>query len=308
MSAAYNGEAETTTGLLDSSASLKPFLDILGSSNSAKVNFSTVRSMALKIFAHPQIFTGFDEFKSRCASLLTEDSASASLFRTLDLFSFGTLKDYNDQAGKDYYLPLNEPALAKLGQLTVLTCIQEACFRGETSVSYDVLAEALGSASAVAMQEDGAASASVRETEAVLIRCVYSNVLRGKLCQKTKSFGWKGEQLPIVLSRDVASESVAGLLSALQGLGQRLEQSQQDVGNAQGEVTNSLQSTADHWNALEAQKKIPMDDGKVSASSLLGRGSVGNTLGGSLNPRRSSKRSRALGPANFVPMHRGSDF
>lgn len=325
MSAANNnsnGEDETATGLLNSDIFLMPFLHILDESSSS-MNISTVRSLAMKIFAHPQIFCGFDEFKSRVQLLLGEqqqqqDVSTTSLFQTLDLFSFGTLKDYNNNTdSKDYYLPLNEPALAKLGQLTVLTCIQESCFNGKTSISYDSLAELLGSASSsAAMQEDGA-TANIRETEDVLVRCIYSNVLKGKLCQKTRSFDWKGESLPVVLSRDVAPESVSGLLSALTGLGQRLEESEQTLGSAQHEVTRGLETTAKHWAGLQSQKDIHLEGlhskaicsgGNSGPSPLYRQGGFSGQTSGGINPRRSSKRSRALGPANFVPMHRSSEL
>jgi len=285
-----NGEADASTGLLNSNTALQPFLDILSDSSSSS-NLSTVRSLALKILAHPQIFCGFDEFKSRCRL----EDAAARLMNTLNLFSFGTLKDYYAQSNdKDYYLPLNEPALAKLGQLTILTCIQEACMQGETSISYDALAEALGSS---AMQDE-----DIRDTEDVLIRCVYSNVLKGKLCQKTKSFGWTGETLPVVLSRDVAPSSLSGLLSALEGLGQRLQESQTSVAEAQEQVTDNLSKTAEYWTtSLQEQKKYLDDKGTGmrfgGARQMPGSSSSASA---SIDLRRSSKRSRGGRAGSFL--------
>ncbi len=287
-----NGEADASAGLLDSKTALQPFLEIMSDSSSSS-NLSTVRSLALKILSHPQIFCGFDEFKSRCR---LEDASS--LMNTLDLFSFGTLKDYYTQSNdnKDYYLPLNEPALAKLSQLTVLTCIQEACMQGETSISYDSLAEALGS---TAMQDE-----PIRDTEDVLIRCVYSNVLRGKLCQKTKSFGWTGETLPVVLSRDVASTSLPGLLSALEGLGQRLLESQASVADAQEQVTDNLSKTAEYWtSSLQDQKKYVDDKGsgmRFGGDRQIPGSSSSGSASASIDLRRSSKRSRGGMAGSFL--------
>jgi len=347
MSAIANGETENAAELLDSDAFMRQFLDILKDSSSSSMNLSTVRSLALKIFAHPQIFCGFDEFKSRCLPLLLPQgensshsgSPSSSLFNTLDLFSFGTLKDYTNHPQQtdddEYYLPLNEPALAKLSQLSVLTCIQQACFNGETSISYDALVEALGSStsSAVAMQEDGASSspttsmmANTRDIEDVLIRCLYANVLKGKLCQKTRSFAWRGERLPVVLSRDVSPDQISDLLSALEGLGQRLEESGKDVAEAQEQVTQGLDETAQYWMSVQSQKKISLDEthtkgtgggsssgGGQSSSRFYGGGrqdsgafpGQGHTTGSSgaqgiNNPRRSSKRSRGGMAGNFL--------
>lgn len=338
MSTVANGETENATELLDSDAFMRQFLDILKDSSSSSMNLSTVRSLALKIFAHPQIFCGFDEFKSRCLPLLLPQgensshsgSPSSSLFNTLDLFSFGTLKEYTNknhsQTDEDYYLPLNEPALAKLSQLSVLTCIQQACFNGETFISYDALVEALGStSSAAAMQEDGASSsptsmmANTRDIEDVLIRCLYANVLKGKLCQKTRSFGWRGERLPVVLSRDVSPEQISDLLSALEGLGRRLEESGKDVAEAQEQVTQGLEETAQYWISVQSQKKTSLDEthnrgtgsggasigGGQSSSRFYGGGrqDPGAPRSGSQginNPRRSSKRSRGGMAGNFL--------
>jgi len=339
------GETENATGLLDSDASMRPFLDILKDSSSSSMNLSTVRSLALKIFAHPQIFCGFDEFKSLCLPLLLSQgdnssyssSPSRSLLNTLDLFSFGTLKDYTNhqQTDKEYYLPLNEPALAKLSQLSVLTCIQRACFDGETSISYDSLVEALESTSVAAMQEDGASfsstttMANIREIEDVLIRCLYANVLKGKLCQKSRSFGWRGERLPVVLSRDVSPEQISDLLSAVEGLGQRLAESGNDVGKAQEQVTQGLEETAHYWISVQSKKKMSLDEihtkgtdgggtfsegghlssrffggGRQAPGAFSGQGSTDSAGPGSgsqgINPRRSSKRSRGGMAGNFL--------
>ena len=348
MSAA-NGETEIGTGLIDSDASMKPFLDILADSSSSNMNLSTVRSLALKVFAHPQIFCGFDDFKSRCSPLLlsqgekssTTSSPSRSLFNTLDLFSFGTLQDYtaNQQTDKEYYLPLNEPAMVKLNQLTVLTCIQKACSDGGMSISYDTLAEALGSTSSAAMQEDGASStsstgiANTRDIEAILIRCVYAGVLKGKLCQKTRSFSWRGERLPISLSRDVLPEHIPDLLSALEGLGQRLEESGNDVAVAQEHVTQGLEETAQFWKSVQSREKESLEKmhakgggapggggllgsrffsgGRQGAGTSLSQGNTGSTSPGSgsqgINSRRSSKRSRGGMLGNF-PMDQGGGY
>ena len=315
-------EADATTGLLDTDAAMRPFLDILKDGSSSNMNLSTVRSLALKTFAHPHIICGFDEFKSSCSPLLlpqaknspnySDGGPHSSLFNTLDLFSFGTLSDYNihQKAGSEYYLPLNEQALRKLSQLTVLSCIQEACLNGNTSISYDSLTKPLG------LTED------IRVVEDILIRCLYANVLKGKLCQKNRSFGWRGECLPVVSSRDVPPTQISNLLSALQGLEQRLEESQNDVTDAQEQVTQGLEGTAQYWKSIHSQEKALLDEflskggnskggmgggerpsslasllfdgGRQVSGGLMGHGSTGGS--DAAKGRRSSKRSRG-GPA-----------
>mmetsp|Transcript_70658 Transcript_70658/g.143495 ORF Transcript_70658/g.143495 Transcript_70658/m.143495 type:complete len:345 (+) Transcript_70658:235-1269(+) len=331
-----NGETEGTTGLLDSDAVMLPFLDILKGASSSNMNLSTVRSLALKTFAHPEIFCGFDEFKSHSSPLLLpqgenssqSSSPNSSLFNTLDLFSFGSLKDYTDrqQTDREYYLQLNETALAKLSQLSVLACIEQACFKGKSSIPYSILAEALGHTAEAAMQEDvgPSSTANIREVEDILIRCLYANVLKGKLCQKTRSFGWQGERLPVVLSRDVSPGEIPDLLSALRGLGQRLEESGEDLVQAQEQVTLGLEYTANYWKSVQrsvqkmeniAYEERLLKSGSggpgggehsVSSSRFLGGGRIGSMFGqrgtssAETGARRSSKRSRGGMAGNLV--------
>jgi len=250
-------------------------------------------------------------------------NASRSLFNTLDLFSFGTLKDYQKQGEStgqpnEYYLPLNEPALSKLRQLAVLTCVQKACFDGKTRISYDDVSEALGMTTDT--MQDGKSSSNattttiIRDVEDVLIQCLYANVLKGKLCQKTSSFGWQGENLPVVSSRDIPPTLIPNLLSELQGLGQRLEESGIEVTQAQEQVTKGLEDAAMHWKTVRKQKNTTQDEsfskvvggvGTSTARGFFGEHSGENwheSSGGGLgisNPRKSSKRSRGGMSGNF---------
>ena len=334
-----NPETDATAGLLDSTSVMRSYLDLI----ETNMNLSTVRSLALKTIAHPQIFCGFDEFKTCCSQLLLTQqgqpqTASNSLFNTLDLFSFGTLNDYQKQGEStgqpeaEHYLPLNEPALNKLRQLTVLTCIQKACFDGKTRISYDVVAEALGLTTDT-MQDEGisfdatttatttTATTAIRDVEDVIVQCLYANVLKGKLCQKTRTFGWQGECLPVVSSRDIPPTLIPSLLSELQGLGRRLEESGIEVTQAQEQVTQGLQDTAQYWKNVRNQKKTTTKDGSNNsggggggggdgavARSIFGGNSEGtqgnfwheSSGAGGSGRSRSTKRSRGGMSGNFL--------
>eukprot|EP00536_Pseudo-nitzschia_multiseries_P014084 jgi/Psemu1/245876/estExt_Genewise1.C_6540020 len=273
---------------------MRPFLDILKEGSSSSMNLSTVRSLALKTFAHPQIFSGFDEFKNHCSPLIIPqtqndplsgaDGPHTSLFNTLDLFSFGTLKDYNarQHTESEYYLPLNEQALAKLGQLTVLSSIQEACINGNTSISYDSISQALG------------LTGNDRAVEDVLIRCLYANVLKGRLCQKTRSFGWQGESLPVVSSRDVPPAQISNLLSALRGLEKRLEESRIGLASAQEEVTQGLEGTVQYWKSIHNEKSAHLKE------TLFKDGSSKGAMGGGEGPGSRRMDIRRQGTAGVV--------
>mmetsp|Transcript_18378 Transcript_18378/g.42179 ORF Transcript_18378/g.42179 Transcript_18378/m.42179 type:complete len:319 (+) Transcript_18378:122-1078(+) len=276
------GENDVATGLLDSDAAMRPFLDILKSKE--RMDLSTMRCLALQTIAHPEIFSGFDEFKSLCSQLLSPDAGGgrhSSIFNTLDLFSFGTLNDYSShhQANGEYYLPMNEHHLAKLGQLTLLSCIQEACLNGKTSISYDSLSSATGK------------KTDDRAIEEVLIACLYSNLLKGRLCQKTRSFCWQGESLPVVLSRDVPPAQISNLLSALRGLEQRLEESRIDVVGAQKEVAQGLEGTVAYWKFIHLKKSVDLKD------SLFKEGMGGIGPPSPASPRMDIRRQETGGVA-----------
>ncbi|KAG7360828.1 hypothetical protein IV203_035927 [Nitzschia inconspicua] len=285
-----------TIGLLDTTAAMQPFLNVVKEDRS--LNVSTVRSLVIKILAHPEIFCGFDQFKAAAQSALEGDTVISN---TLDLFSYGTLTDFSQkqQDSPDFYLPLNESALTKLGQLTVLSKIEEACFHGNLRISYSSLAESLGWISLVQIPSD---DSWIRNVEDILIRCVYANVLKGKLCQKSRSFGWEHESLPVVCSRDVNPERIPHLLAALQGLGQRLEASEKEVSLAQRSVTKGLTEADIAMNIIKSKQAA------ASAESHSGKGRqgvIGQGLGFDFgsggggatgrSARASNKRSRGGG-------------
>jgi hypothetical protein len=310
LSQNMNDADSTTNGLLDTDAAIRPFLDILMEDGS--LNVSTVRSLVLKILAHPEILCGFDQFKSAAQSALQRDAA---INNTLDLFSYGTLKDFtqkqHQQHATEFYLPLNEFAITKLGQLTVLTSIQNACFHGETRISYATLAESLGwsLAGQLPQQHDS----WIRNLEDVLIRCVYAKALKGKLCQKSRSFVWEHESLPIVCSRDVPAHHIPQLLAAVKGLGRRLETSENELSQAQDQVIEGLTEAANRMIHIQRKQRAAKSESSSHKSRLGGIGGTSSfqpfNFGGDGSPnnnnnaratagrsaRSSNKRSRGGG-------------
>lgn len=309
---------------------LRPFLDILQQDvNNQKISMATARPIVLKVLAHPEIFCGFDQVKSLCVPFLADTggaaSSSLSVSNTLDLFSFGCLKDYTSMVAtnSDYYLALNDPALTKLGQLTVMTCIQDACDRGEMNISYTALAESLGCGDRSGDDDadatiGGCANGNprdeatwIRNVEDVLIRCVYADVLRGKLCQKSRNFSWEGQPLPVVCPRDVAPKQIPQLLASLRGLTERLEASGTQLLEAEGKVLEGLKEDDRFWKAVQDRREKARFEGTTKSFAMGGpaghsrlfgagggpSGGAGQWNEGGMGPRRSSgprssKRSR----------------
>ena len=138
----------------------------------------------------------------------------------------------------------------------------------------------------------------------------------------------------MVSSRDVPSTQISNLLSALQGLGQRLEESGNDVTQAQEQVTHGLEEAAQYWKTVQSKKKTALDESLSKIGGGKGGGGGGSNSGGggrffgggrqalggfwgghgssgtsdagggggapSNNPRRSSKRSRGGIGGNFL--------
>jgi hypothetical protein len=287
-----NKTDSTTNGLLDTDVAILPVLEILMKDGS--LNVSTVRSMVLKSLAHPEIFCGFDQLRSLAKSAIQEDAA---IGLTLDLFSYGTLKDFTQkqqqQQATEVYLPLNESAITKLGQLTVLSSIQDACFQGQTRISYSSLAESLGWITVGQLCNDS----WTRNVEDVLIRCIYAKALKGKLCQKSRSFGWENESLPVVCSRDVPPHSIAQLLATLKGLGRRLEMSEKEVSQAQDHVIEGLTEAANCLNLIQKkQQAAESSSNKVRLGGFGGKSSFPPfKFGGGGSPNNNNNARAAAG-------------
>mmetsp|Transcript_108673 Transcript_108673/g.162560 ORF Transcript_108673/g.162560 Transcript_108673/m.162560 type:complete len:282 (-) Transcript_108673:168-1013(-) len=224
-------EDEDPYALLDTDAAIQPYLDVLKDVNDA----GTVRTMILKSLSDPQVFCGFDQIQAACGSQL---DAKAST--TLELFSFGTFADYISDTSK--FLPLNDTHIFKLRQLTILTCVQRA-LKVSSSISYAVLEQALQC-----------------PLEPVLIPCLYSRILNGKLCQKTKQFLWT--VVPPCISRDVPIATIDTMLATLTGLQQRLQASQGDLNTAHSHVSDKLEQSNAYWQSVKEKNKKAQSQAK----------------------------------------------
>jgi hypothetical protein len=257
--------------LLDTDSVLKPFLEAVQES---VTNVSTLRAIVLKVLSHSHIFCGFDELKALIVKGGVDDAA---LLATLDLFSYGTIQDYSQSASM--YLPLNDTQLSKLRQLTLLTCVQQACQNGDSTLSYETLREALG----LLQQEDDNNNNNNRALEQVLIACLYVRVLNGKLCQKSQRLLLT--TVPVCCPRDVPLSNIATtLLAQFQALQQRLEASHGELQTAQTSVSNSLEQTANYWKSVEekknkAQNQVQNHHQAPSSSNSGGVGGGGSASG-----------------------------
>lgn len=264
--------------LLDTDAALQPLLDAAKDSLSS---VSTVRALVVKVLSHPEIFCGYDQFK---ALLVHGNIDDAALLATLDLFSYGSFAAYSQNPNS--YLTLNDKQIAKLRQLTLLSCVQEACEVGREAIPYASIGETLQLSDQRAMEQ-------------VIVSCIYSRALNGKLCQKNRQL--LISDVPPCISRDVPFDKITTLLQQWSAVQERLSTSYSGLEEAHSEVSQSLAQSAAHWKMVQDRQVKAQT--QVQNSTAGGGGGNGGTvrLAGwpesSVGARRSSasrqsKRSR----------------
>lgn len=133
-------------------------------------NAATLRTVVLKALSDTDIFCGFDELSAVCSPVLKETSEGNVLLKTLELFSYGTIKDYTI-APSGTYLPLSDLQRYKLRQLTVLDAVQRACCQRHTVLPYADITD---------LQQPNI-------DEAMIVSCIYAGLFQGKLCQTTQT-------------------------------------------------------------------------------------------------------------------------
>lgn len=226
---------DPTLSLLDADAALLPFLRA-AEETSKSGNAATARALVGKVLSQAEIFCGYDQIKHSLQACFDKAVDGGKLLKTLDLFSYGNYSDY--VASTEEYMALTEAQLHKLRQLTVLTLVQTACEKKQSAVAYDEIQRALN-----------VDSASKDAVEDVLVSCIYSRVVRGQLCQKTRRLLLLQQHGPPLRSRDVHPRRVAELLDAVRRLQESIESSKHDVRTDRGRVLGQLE-----WSRQEAQK------------------------------------------------------
>ena len=222
---------EDPLALVDTDSSLQPLLDAAKESLSS---VPTVRAMVVKVLSHPDIFCGYDQLK---ALLVNGNIEDGPLLATLDLFSYGTYASYSQNSSA--YIPLNDKQIAKLRQLTLISCVQDACERGQSAISYASISEALQ------LSEQ-------RQMEQVIVSCLYNRAINGKLCQKSKQL--LISNVPPCVSRDVPLTSIPNMMQQLQAFQDRLSTSHAGLEEIHSDISQSLAQSAAYWKMIEERQ------------------------------------------------------
>jgi hypothetical protein len=216
-------------------------------------NAATLRTVILKALSDSTIFSGFDELSAVCSPILQDSIEGTALLATLRLFSYGTIQDYTT-AAPGTYVSLSEGALYKLGQLTVLNAVQQACWQHQAVVSY----------------------ANMPTEESMIVSCIYAGLFQGQLCQISQTLTLD-PSAPII-SRDVARPKDA--IVALREFMERLD-----------DQSSSLERSKSTVLALQHQRQATA--ATASKARVAGRSMIGNALiQASAAGQKSNKRTR----------------
>lgn len=243
--AAGSGGAQTTAD------PMSQYLSALPSPSSAGAAASSIRAIIHQALTNPKVLAGFSELRTHPAVTAALDKSGAGddpALRTLDLFAKGTHKDYAG-APPGTYLSLTDGQLAKLRQLTVVSVAQSiaseaadaaaaggkttkkkksksskgkkgAAAGNATTVPYDLLRTELGLDAEAAATGSSAADGNVRDLEDILISCLYSGLISGRLDQHSMSLWIEPNPdhpgQPPVAARDVTKADVPRLIAELE--------------------------------------------------------------------------------------------
>lgn len=112
-------------------------------------------------------------------------------FNTLELFAFGTFKDY--LANKDKLMELSPPQKKKLQHLTIVTLATKS-----KCIPYNVLLIELD-------------IKNVRDLEDLIIEAIYADIIHGKLDQKNSQL-----EVDYAIGRDIRSDDINIIVNCLQ--------------------------------------------------------------------------------------------
>jgi hypothetical protein len=248
--------------LLESDAALKPFLQAGQESSSA--SFSTLAALVAKVLSHADIFAGYDQLKAVLLEPIQRTAPNGDkgeeILRTLDLFSHGTYADYVAGGGTKF-MTLSDSQVFKLRQLTVLSLVQAACLQKLDYLDYSTVEQA------IVLESSSVAASSVeklRAVETILISCMYSGAVSGRLCQKTQSLRFTTGRFA---SRDVPVAAAPDLLATVRQLQSRLQQAQQYLGVADVQVQESLAQDEQYWARVRQQADDQQQNRMLRSSS-----------------------------------------
>nr|CAB3232931.1 COP9 signalosome complex subunit 7a-like [Phallusia mammillata] len=166
---------------------------------------AALRKLIEQELESPDIYVFGELLELTCVQELCDDPEGAKYLKLLNIFAYGTYKDYVQQAA--HLLPLSPLMSKKLRQLTVVSLAAKSKY-----ISYEsLLAE-------VDLN-------NVRELEDLLISAIYSNIIRGKLDQQNSRL-----EVDWTIGRDLTPEDLDYITNTLSSWCSRCETMVQSIG------------------------------------------------------------------------------
>ena len=301
-------------------AILSPLLQ--AAEDSKNSNLATIRSIAMKVLSEPGLFAGYNQINAILQPSLMSNGGGVNtegekISRSLDLFSYGTVTDYEDSPS--LYLDLTGAQLNKLRQLTVLSVIQKSCVNGfrDKRNAEDTAGKRSGPAQSAALipykdfevalklvsqeETNSPKSRQRNEVEEILISCLYMGVFHGKLCQQSRSLHLSA--LHTIRGRDVPPSHIKAMVDRIRAIQVSLQDATSNLDTKKQHATEEIQAITAFWQQAEERRRksestctsaassMTRWDADVSPFGLEASGVVGG------NPRRQKRGRAAAGAA-----------
>ena len=290
-------------------------------SSDGRPNPASVRAVLHQALTNPRVFAGFAELRSLTPVIKALEGAVGSVgggdaaLRTLELFAWGTFTDYVS-AAEGTYLRLTDAQAHKLRQLTVVNHVRNTAAEaaekadiskkkkvpetqrrgrrgggrgrglsskssssGGASVPYSSLRLALGLP----------ADSHVRDMEDLLISCIYSGLVVGRLDQRTMSLlvgpqggGGHGSAAhqPPCATRDVrVPEDLTAMIEALETFHRRGDEVVRSLGEAAYSAREGRDEDGRRWAAAELRIAEIRSKAKERSVGMGGGGAEGSGMG-----------------------------
>ncbi|KAI8930193.1 hypothetical protein BC831DRAFT_440816 [Entophlyctis helioformis] len=214
---------------------LEPFLLLAKSARGA-----ACAKLIQDALAAPGVFVFGELLDLPAVHELAKSEQHAKYFRLLEVFAYGTLQDYKDNAST--LPPLNPLQLKKLQHLTMVTLSSK-----NRILLYDDLLHALD-------------IPNVRELEDIIIDAIYQNILTGKLDQKKKCV-----VVEYAMGRDVKQEQTGEILAVLR---QWLRTTEDILSHTDSKV-QTLSDSIMARNTHQEQYAIQLEQAMAQVSATL---------------------------------------
>ncbi|TGZ83068.1 hypothetical protein EX30DRAFT_329044 [Ascodesmis nigricans] len=232
---------------------LQPFLAQADSATG-----ETTANLVLQATQAPEVFVFSELLTHPNIAALRDSEDGRPYYSLLELFAYGSWADYQAQASS--LPPLTEAHKRKLKQLTLLSL----CSSGPTNLTYSHLLATLS-------------LPSVRALEDLVITCIYSSLITGKLDTKSSFI-----EVTACAGRDVSPSDLPIMVSTLNQWLQQCDAVVADIDAQTNRVRDDsarLKREQDEYDAAVAKRKEEiMDELKYGPDSEKGKSGKGKRV------------------------------